>query len=677
VILDPVANPDGRERYVQWYRSVVGATPNPDPQTREHREPWPGGRFNHYLFDLNRDWAWATQPETRARLETWWRWNPQVHVDFHEMSPNSTYFFFPAAAPVNPIYPDHVLRWGERFGRGNAQAFDARGWRYFTAESYDMLYPGYGDSWPSLLGAIGMTYEQAGGGAAGLAFLRTDGDTLTLNHRAIQHRVAGSATLRTAAAGKTRLLLDFAEAHRTAGEGHPDILLLAGADPTRLDSLVDHLLVQGIEVERAGRGFRGTARPYTGFETRRDFPAGTVLVRARQPRGRLAVTLLQPETELRAEYSYDISAWSLAYAYGVEAHQIGATPAADWTAIAPGGGAEQRVPPSGYGYLIAPGDEVGPAMIRFLADGGRARVLARPAAQVGREWPAGTWFVPASADPAVRERMDASGLGGLATPLTTGLSEAGIDLGSTRAQAVTLPRVALVGGDGVVATSFGAHWYHLEQQLGIPFAAILLPELGALDLARYDVIVLPDLRGSLNEATRDALRDWVERGGRLIAVAAGAEAAAPIAGVEMRAAPDDEADPLDRLLATRAERELARWTEEVPGAVLQVLLDPGHPLAWGAGADGNPDRLFVLHERGRAFEPREGAEVVASFPRNLRATSGVISPTNLHKLEQGAWLLSRGLGRGQVILFADDPLFRLFWHSTRPLYLNAILFGGM
>ena len=206
VIIDPVSNPDGRDRYVGWFTSVVGSQPNVNPQAREHREPWPGGRFNHYLFDLNRDWSWATQPETQARLATWWQWNPQVHVDFHEMFYNSTYFFFPAAAPINPIYPDHILSWGRRFGQANARAFDQFGWAYYTGEAFDLFYPGYGDSWPSLTGAVGMTYEQAGHSAAGIAIQQESGDTLTLHDRAQHHRTSGQATLRTAAAGRTQLL---------------------------------------------------------------------------------------------------------------------------------------------------------------------------------------------------------------------------------------------------------------------------------------------------------------------------------------------------------------------------------------------------------------------------------------------------------------------------------------
>jgi murein tripeptide amidase MpaA len=158
VLVDPMANPDGRDRYVQWYRGARGVRPNPEAASREHHPPWPGGRYNHYLFDLNRDWTWATQGETRARLAQWQRWNPQVHVDFHEMGYSSSYFFFPAAEPLNPIYPDYTVRWAEYFGRANAAEFDRRRWLYFTGETFDMFYPGFGDSWPSLVGAIGMTY---------------------------------------------------------------------------------------------------------------------------------------------------------------------------------------------------------------------------------------------------------------------------------------------------------------------------------------------------------------------------------------------------------------------------------------------------------------------------------------------------------------------------------------
>ncbi|HEX6201700.1 MAG TPA: M14 metallopeptidase family protein, partial [Thermoanaerobaculia bacterium] len=198
VLIDPVSNPDGRERYVAAYQERAGTEPDPDPAAAEHHQPWPGGRGNHYLFDLNRDWSWGTQRETRARLAAVAEWQPQVYVDVHEMSPLDTYFFPPSAEPVNPLIDPRVVRWLETFGRGNAAAFDRLGWIFFKAESYDLFYPGYADSYLSFHGAVGMTYEMAGGGRAGLALARPDGSVLTLADRVARHLVASLATVETA-----------------------------------------------------------------------------------------------------------------------------------------------------------------------------------------------------------------------------------------------------------------------------------------------------------------------------------------------------------------------------------------------------------------------------------------------------------------------------------------------
>jgi hypothetical protein len=680
VIIDPAANPDGRDRYVGWFASVVGAEPNVNPQAREHREPWPGGRFNHYLFDLNRDWSWATQPETRARLATWWRWNPQVHVDFHEMFFNSSYFFFPAAEPINPIYPAHILEWGRRFGQGNARAFDQFGWDYYTAEAFDLFYPGYGDSWPSLTGAVGMTYEQAGHGAAGIAIQQESGDTLTLHDRAQHHRTSGQATLRTAAAGKTRLLLDYAAGQRTAGEGEQDFLLVPGDDPTRIEALVAHLRRQGVEVERAQSGFAAArASAYEGWPARTQFPAGTYRVRARQPLGRLAVTLLQRETELRAEYSYDVSAWSLPYAYGVAAYRAPVGAGAGWTPVpAPAERAAQLPAPApGIGYLVAPGGVASGPMVRFLAAGGRARVLGKPSTFGGRRWPAGTWFIPARGNDTVQGRVTAAGLGALVRPVASGMAESGIDLGSENVARVELPRVAVVAGEGVSPTSFGAHWFFLEQELGMPFDAVMASDLGGIDLDEYDVIVLPDASPRALRGAEDALKRWMEGGGRLIAVAGGAESVAGMAEVKVRegARVDSAADERARYLAGREERQRREWRQEVPGAIIPLRLDPAHPLAFGAGMDDRPADTYALHAGTTVFEPAAGVETVAYFPERLERISGVISAEQLRRLEQGSWLVTKRVGGGSIVLFADDPLFRLFWRSTHPLYVNAILLG--
>lgn len=684
VVVDPVVNPDGRDRYVNWFRQAMGARPNPNPDAWEHWEPWPGGRYNHYLFDLNRDWAWMSQPETRARVATWGYWTPQVHVDFHEMSWTSSYFFFPAAEPINPIYPPHILEWARRIGEGNARAFDARGWLYYTGESFDLFYPGYGDSWPSLLGAIGMTYEQAGGGRGGLAVERPDGTVLTLRDRAERHRTTGQATLRTVAAGKTGLLLGFARSQRAIGQDEPDVLLVPGPDASRVEALVALLRAQGIRVERADRPFRAESTPYTGFQRRREFPAGTYRVPARQARGRLATTLLQPETPLDATFSYDVSAWSLPFAYGVEAHQTRRAPDAGWRSIdeLPATVAVKTAPDvdEPYGYLVAPSFAAWPRLVRFLAEGGSARVLDREFRMEGREWPAGTIFLPRSRNPELGRLIETSGLDLVATPVRSGFADEGRDLGSNNAYRLEMPRIAVVTGDGVSPTSFGAHWFFLEQTLGVPFDAVPLDRIGAVRLETYDVIVLPDLRrGALGKEVTDRIEDWVRRGGTLVAVAGGASTVADaIAGIQTREGGGGELsgdERLTRALRGRRARELERWEAQVPGTIFELRLDPAHPLAFGAGIDNDPERLFVLHTGTRTFEPDDRFESVAYFPAGTEKVSGVVGPATVERLEKSSWLGVRSVGQGRVILFADDPLFRHFWYSTFQVYTNAILVG--
>jgi hypothetical protein len=690
VVIDPVVNPDGRDRYVTWYHQALGAERNPNPDSREHWEPWPGGRVSHYLFDLNRDWAWMSQPETRARLATWGRWTPQVHVDFHEMSPNSSYFFFPAATPINPLYPEHTLKWGKIFGEANAAAFDKQGWAYYTSQSFDLFYPGYGDSWPSLLGAIGMTYEQAGGGRAGLAYRRPDGTILTLRDRAEHHRTAGEATLRAAALRKSELLLGFASFHRTIGEGTPDVLLVPGTNPTRVEALVALLRGQGIRVEEATRAFKVNARPHSGFRTRSDFPAGTYRVPARQSRGRLATTLLQPETILDATFSYDLSAWSLPYAYGTEAHRADRVPDAGWRVVeeaapravvaAANGAGTALAAKAGttYGYLAAPDFETWTGVIGYLKAGGRARVMDSEFTLEGRTWPRGTIFFPRLDNDKILEQITESGLAGRVTAIGTGLATKGNDLGTGDAYDLKLPRVAVLTGDGIAANSYGAHWFFLEQTIKLPFTAIPADRMGSISLSEYDVLVFPDMgRGAgMGERQLKQVEDWVRSGGTLVAVAGGARTAAgPVAGIKIRERKDEKAKETNYALRGREARELERWEQQVPGTIFSLSLDPAHPLAFGAGVDGFPDRLFTLHTGSGIFEPDAGFETIAHFPEKVAKVSGVISDENLEHLAQGAAIALKRVGRGRVILFADDPVFRHFWYSNYQPFVNALMIG--
>ncbi len=678
VVIDPALNPDGRDLYVNFYRRTRGLKPDPDRMALEHDAP--GGRTNHYHFDLNRDWAWMTQRETRLRLATWDRWNPQVHADLHEMGSNSSYFFFPPAKPVNPLFPDHIREWADRIGRGNAAAFDEEGWLYYTAQGFDLFYPGYGDSWPSLLGGIGMTYEQAGGGGAGLATERSDGTLLTLRDRAMHHWTASKATIRTAAEGRGDLLRGFAEFHRNVDEGIPDFLLVPGEDPGQARALVRHLLGQGIEVQRAGSGFEADATAHPGFGSRGAFPEGTFLVRARQPRGRLAAALLLPDQELDAESSYDITAWSLAYAYGVETHTVDRSPNGGFETVSdmpstPGG---SGLVGGAYGYLMTPGFDRMPGLVQFLEAGGRAYVQPDTFRMGGTLYPDGTFLLPRGRNDNLASKIRDAGLAPFVTPVSTGLTDTGLDLGTGSAGFVTLPKVGLLGGDGVSSRSYGANWFFLEQVLALPYTAISLNALTSPDLADYDVLVFPEGASRLNDGQSEAVEDWVRSGGTLVAVGSSARGLGrSLAGMEMREAEEDELDRderLSRALRTREEIRSDRWEQAVPGSILKVKLSEGHPLTAGAGAGGLEEEMFVL-SRGRSFEPDEGFTSVAYFPRGLEKTAGVIFDPSLRRLDRSTWLAEAGVGRGSLILFAEDPLFRMFWHSAFQLYANALLLG--
>ncbi len=700
VVIDPVVNPDGRDRYVTWYRQARGVTANPDAESREHWEPWPSGRTNHYLFDLNRDWAWITQPETHARLATWNYWSPQVHVDFHEMNYNSSYFFFPASAPINPLYPEHILSWAKYIGQANAVAFDQHGWAYYTAESYDLFYPAYGDSWPSLTGAVGMTYEQAGGGSAGVAVRRRDGQVLTLAMRAEHHRTSGEATLRATAARKSAMLGDFARFHRTIGEGMSDILLVPSDDNARTTALVDLLRSEDIEVQRATRPFQAEAIAHQGFQPRKQFPAGTYVVRAKQPRGRLAVTLLQPETVLKANFSYDISAWSLPYAYGVEAHRSTHVPDAGWQPVvkppepdftrplprfAIDGAALQRAANGGpttaepYGYLVKPTLAAWRALVQYLQLDPKpvAIVLQHGFTIEGNRWPAGTIFLSRSDQQSLSARVAASGLTPFATAVRSGFATEGHDLGTEESYRITLPRIAVLTGEKISASSYGAQWFFLEQMLRLPFNAVPADRLADLRFEDYDVLVVPELsRGTFDDKTLEPVKRWVNRGGTVIAIGDAAKAlATPLADIKPREEKKDDKADIDRALRGRDAREQDRWQQEVPGTILAARLDSSHPLAFGTGAAADSTRLYVLKSGNLVFEPDEAYESVAFFPDKLEKVSGVISGKSLEQLSRGTWLAAKRVGRGHVVLFADDPLFRAFWYGTFQPYINALMLG--
>ncbi|MDO9039230.1 MAG: M14 family metallopeptidase, partial [Lutibacter sp.] len=316
VIIDPCLNPDGRDRYVNWYNENKSTPFNPNPETTEHQDPWPGGRANHYLFDLNRDWAWATQIETQQRLKIYNKWLPQVHVDFHEQGINSPYYFAPAAEPFHEIITPWQRDFQTQIGKNNAHYFDKNGWAYFTKERFDLLYPSYGDTYPTYMGAIGMTYEQAGGGRGGLGVTLENETILTLNDRVEHHFTSGISTVEITSKNAPKLIAEFEKFFDNTSLKYKSYILRGDSEKiVKLKALFDTHEIQSYVAE----GKKVTAYDYD-TKTRKLIQTlkTDLIVSVLQPKGKMVTALLEPESKLSDSVTYDITAWSLPFAYGLQ-----------------------------------------------------------------------------------------------------------------------------------------------------------------------------------------------------------------------------------------------------------------------------------------------------------------------------------------------------------------------
>jgi Zinc carboxypeptidase len=697
VLIDPLVNPDGRERYVSSFRQRTGEAPNPNRAAAEHWEPWPGGRPNHYLIDLNRDWAWVSQQETRQRIALYRTWEPHVYVDFHEMSSDSSYFFPPAADPVHPRIDRRVVSWLDTFGRGNAEAFDRLGWVYFKGENYDLFYPGYGDSYPSLRGAVGMTYEMAGGGRGGLAISLPDGSVLTLADRVARHLTTSLATLRTASRNTRKLREDFVATRLHAGSGGR--VYLWSAEQQEARALADLLALHGVRVHQLSQAEDVPARRLVGGEEApRRFAAGTYVVSTVQPLGNLVDALLELdspmndpfierqrqrlEANLEPEF-YDITAWSLPLAYNVDTWVASRQPGG----LRPLGEAAGGIRGDGrLGFLVPP---QGLGSYRLAAELRKRKMTCRIALSdftgPAGSYPAGTLFIPRLGNPEnlrdllqgvlAENKLTAEGV-------TASWEIEGISLGSNNMPVVRPVRIGLISGEGVDSTSFGFLWSLLDRQIGVPHDRVDVSTLRQIELADFDVLVLPggSYEDRIGERARTALDTWIKDGGELVAVGDAIQWLQEHELSEVKRweppKPEEEAkgdgaaeDP--EVAGSLVERELASRPIFTPGAVLATQMQPLHPLT--AGLATSPPVLYEGTTVLKTFgDPRK--DVLVALDENP-VLAGFAWPEAEERLAGSLLVGMEPRGSGAIVLFAQDPAFRLFWRATAPIFLNAVLYG--
>ncbi|MBV8517230.1 MAG: hypothetical protein JO197_07495 [Acidobacteria bacterium] len=685
VVIDPLLNPDGRERYIQWFTRTRGEEANTNPDAFEHFEPWPGGRYNHYLIDMNRDWAWLSQRETQARVAAYREWNPQVFVDFHEMGYESSYFFPPDAKPINTNLPKDVEQWLETFGKANAAEFSKRGWPFFVAEDFDLFYPGYGDSWPALHGAIGMTYEMAGHSRAGIAIKRDDGTTLTLGDRALRHYTTGMTTVRTAAANREALLRYTAEAARAQIDAGKSTFLILPGSPN-FNTLVGLLQKQDVRVEmltapvtlKASRVDRDASESHT-------FPAGTAVVSTRQRLGGLANTLLErtpafskgfvESQRARAEADepdefYDLTTWSLPLAMNVEAYVVPGPLTAGTKPFQ--FDAPPAFRPAAYGYVV---DGMDPQLYRFagqmLAKGVRFSIIDSDITTGDRTFARGSLVVlkgnnGADVDKTLAQLAHDTGVSIIS--LESGWT-GGTAFGSQKIRYVRDPKIGLIGGPGSDSTSYGMLWHTLDIDTPIPHTNLSAENLRSIDLHDYEVLVFPDggYSDRLGKRGIDKLKQWVSDGGTIIAVKNGSDF---LREKDVEISKLKEWEPPKKKDDAPATDE--RYNDyRVPGAAFRTTMNDRSYLTFGV-----PRSPAVLVEGTNAFLPvSHKVDNILTIDAKDPLVSGVAWPESIDRLKGSVYVVSEPYGRGQVITFADDPHFRLFWRGTLPVFLNAILYS--
>ena len=678
VIIDPCLNPDGRERYINWYNSVLGAKSNPIPFAREHREPWPSGRSNHYYFDLNRDWAWQTQVESQQRVKLYNQWLPQIHVDFHEQGINAPYYFAPAAEPYHEVITTFQRDFQKTIGRNHAKYFDEKGWLYFTKEWFDLLYPSYGDTYPTYNGSIGMTYEQGGIGA-GLEVETANGDTLTLTDRVAHHYTTGLSTIETASKHTSKLVSEFKQYFVADHSGIYKSYIIKNKpeDRERILSLLEFFKKNNIEYGKGSGGGSGFDY-HTAKNASYSISSEDIIVSGTQPKSALIRVLFDPNPKLSDSATYDITSLALPYTYGVTAYAS--------KQIINVNNKNFSFPPvqnnlsDAYGYVVKwKGIQSARAIAQMLLQGIRLRRSEAPFHVGQQSFPAGSVIVLKNGN----DRMGSNLVNTLTqiankenvelTPIGSGMVDKGFDFGSSRVQMMRAPKVVLLSGRGTSSLSVGDIWHFMDKELEYPVTLVDADNIESIDWGKTDVLILPDgFYTFFNDAFNERLTGWVRSGGKLIAFES---AAAQLSRqkwsvVKQKEEPKEDSSGKKNpyaALKTYEERERNEIQQYTPGSVLKVDIDNTHPLMFGY-----PKYYYTLKMDSNIYEFIKENGWNAGVIKKESQLSGFVGYKLKQKLNDGLVFGVQDMGRGSVIYFTDNVLFRNFWQNGKLMFANAL-----
>lgn len=678
VLFDPAQNPDGRDRAASWHNAYASSPASADPADKEHVEPFPQGRTNHYFTDLNRDWLALTQQDTRPKIAYFHRWYPNVQIDFHEMGKDSTYYFEPSPASMHsPLIPAASYAFNKTLAMYHAQALDALGSLYYTGENFDNFSPVYGSTYPDFHGAVGVTVEQA----SSRGRVQESVNGLLTFPFTIRNQVAtGLGTVRGAVTERDGLLAlqkdFFQSALKQAGQQPVKAFVFGDAhDPGLTARLLDLLLQHQI-----------TVQPLTAAVTvdgQRFVPGSAYVVPTAQPQFRLVHSIFADTPPIKGDVFYGSTSYAIAPAYGVafagSRSRLDGGPRI--TAVAPAQGGVSGGQ-AGFAYVLDWRDyNASQALYALQSRGLKTRAAFQPftaaTADGEQSFARGSVVIPVAGQPlaggellaAVEQVARDSGVRLYA--VASGQSRSGIDLGSDSVKSLRTPAVALVMGEGVSATEIGSAWFLLDQQVRLPASKLDPAQLGKVTLDRYTTIVLAGgTYAGVDAAAVAALKRWINAGGSLVTYGSAARWA-----IEQKLADEvlgeEEAQPDASRRAFGDQRDIAA-IERVSGNILSADVDTSHPLGFGVPRT----QLAVNKENGISFKPsRNPFSTVVRIDAKPRV-NGYLSETNRTRVAGSAWLLVSPQGQGNVVLFADDPAHRKYWHGTERLLLNAIFFGN-
>ncbi|MFC3810327.1 M14 family zinc carboxypeptidase [Lacihabitans lacunae] len=671
VLIDPCVNPDGFDRYSTWYNRYIGSSPDLHGASVEHHEPWPGGRFNHYLFDLNRDIAWQTQKETQQRISFYNSWMPQLHADFHEMGPNSTYYFAPSAKPFHEDINTYQRDFQVMLGEYNKKNFDDKGWLYYTKENYDLLYPSYGDTYPTYNGAIGMTFEQAGGGPAGLAFKRQDGDTLTLTDRIAHSYSTSLGTLKAISEKSEETKKAFAKYFNDAqskgyGKYKSYILKYAGNE-AKINALTDQLDRLQIKYGYAGKKSTGFGFNYqANKEDNFSIDEKDLIISTFQPKGVFTKILFEPKTVLEDSNTYDITAWSLPYAFDIEAYATSAKLTGD--EAKPTGTRISEVTAGKKVFAFASeinSFEESKFLASLLKEKIKVRVQENAFKAEGKNFKRGTLLITRKGNENLGANFEtkvveiAKMFNINLTPMYSGLVESGSDVGAGSVDVVNAPKVGLLMGAGITPTAVGDVWHYFDQQLKYPVTLIDGSYFSSVDLWSFDVLILPNGNyGKIISDTKEINR-WISDGGRLILLESANDFFAGKDGFNLISKTKDKKNTQ----GIYGDRERNAISDQIPGAIFKINLDNTHPLAYGYSGSS-----YFMIKNKIDFDYLKNGWNVGKLGDHM---SGFVGKNLITTMKDLPVFSVQDLGKGKVIYMIESPLFRAFWNSGKLMFANA------